>query len=98
MLPYADGDVSDLQGMHFFDDQSLPSANDPAPKYEFLVMGADHDLFNSVWTQGLFPAGAADDWAGVGTADPNAPVRASSRSVFRLPPKIRTFEASSNSE
>ena len=64
MLPYSDGDVSDLQGMHFFDDQSLLSANDPAPKYEFLVMGADHDLFNSVWTAGLFPAGAADNWAG----------------------------------
>ena len=29
MLPYTDGDVSDLQGMHFFDDQSLLSANDP---------------------------------------------------------------------
>ncbi len=64
MLPYSDGDVSDLQGMHFFDDESLLSTNDPDPKYEFLVMGADHDLFNSVWTQGLFPAGASDDWAG----------------------------------
>jgi hypothetical protein len=71
MLPYADGDVSDLQGMHFFDDMSLPSANDTSPKYEFLVMGADHDLFNTVWTQGLFPAGAADDWAS-SAASPSA--------------------------
>ena len=34
-------------------------------------MGADHDLFNSVWTQGLFPAGAADNWAG-SAASPSA--------------------------
>jgi hypothetical protein len=71
MLPYADGDVSDLQGMHFFDDNSLLAANDTAPSYEFLTMGTDHDLFNSVWTQGQFPAGAADDWAG-SAANPSA--------------------------
>ena len=64
MLPYADGDVSDLQGMHFFDDEEYNVSGDQSPKYEFLVMGADHDLFNTVWTAGLFPAGAADDWAG----------------------------------
>jgi hypothetical protein len=64
LLPYADGDVSDLQGMHFFDDQRYNVPGDLTPKYEYLVMGADHDLFNTVWTPGLFPAGAADDWSG----------------------------------
>ena len=64
MLPYADGDVSDLQGIHYFDDTQFNQPGDLAPKYEFLVMGADHDYFNTVWTPGLFPAGAADDWSG----------------------------------
>jgi hypothetical protein len=75
MLPYADGDVSDLQGMHYFDDEQYNTPGDQSPKYEFLVMGADHDLFNTVWTAGLFPAGAAYDWAGgsaTRAADPYA--------------------------
>jgi hypothetical protein len=70
MLPYADGDVSDLQGIHYFDDEQFNVPGDQAPKYEFLVMGADHDLFNTVWTPGLFPAGAADDWSA--STDPYA--------------------------
>jgi hypothetical protein len=37
-------------------------AGDPAGKHALLVMGANHNFYNTVWTPGLFPAGAEDDW------------------------------------
>jgi hypothetical protein len=73
ILPYCDGDVSDLQGVHFYDDVRYNVAGDPAPKETFLVMGANHNYFNTIWTPGIGPAGAADDWTafvGGGAGDP----------------------------
>jgi hypothetical protein len=73
MLPYCDGDVSDLEGVHYYDDARYNVPGDPAAKNTILVMGADHNFFNTVWTPGLFPAGTADDWTFVprGAADPH---------------------------
>ncbi len=62
VLPYCDGDVSNLQGVHFFDDARNNVASDTAPKHTILVMGANHNFFNTIWTPELFPAGTADDW------------------------------------
>lgn len=61
-LPYCDGDVSDLQGVHFYDDSRYNSPGDPAAKHTILVMGANHNFFNTIWTPGGWPAGTADDW------------------------------------
>jgi hypothetical protein len=73
VLPYCDGDVSDNQGVHFYDDARYNVAGDTGAKHTIQVMGANHNFYNTVWTPGLFPAGTADDWnsfvAG-GTADP----------------------------
>ena len=62
VLPYCDGDVSDLQGIHFYDDARDADPNDSTPKHAVLVSGADHNFFNSVWTP-PFPGGG-DDWFG----------------------------------
>ena len=72
ILPYCDGDVSDNQGTHFFDDARYSAPGDPTPKYNFTVMGANHDYYNTVWDNNLFlpfpgssiSPGAADDWQG----------------------------------
>lgn len=61
-LPYCDGDVSDLQGVHFFDDARYNVPGDGAPKHTVLVMGANHNFYNTIWTPGGWPAGTADDW------------------------------------
>jgi len=61
ILPYCDGDVSDLQGVHFVDDVRY-TAGDTTPKHTTLVMGANHNYFNTIWTPGGWPAGGADDW------------------------------------
>jgi hypothetical protein len=61
LLPYCDGDVSDLQGAHFYDDARYSSPGDLTAKYTLLVMGANHNFYNTVWTPGFgFPA--SDDW------------------------------------
>jgi len=64
ILPYCDGDVSDNQGIHFYDDALYNVAGDNAPKNYLEVMGANHNFFNTIWTPGGFEAGAFDDWGG----------------------------------
>jgi len=63
MLPYCDGDVADLQGVHFYDDARYNVPGDNSPKHYELIMGANHNFFNTIWSPGssVFP-GAADDW------------------------------------
>jgi hypothetical protein len=68
LLPYNDGDVSDNQGVHFYDDARYVDNNDPAPKYTIEVLGASHNFYNTVWTPGLYPFPGAPEGAG-GTAD-----------------------------
>jgi hypothetical protein len=61
MLPYCDGDVSDLEGMHFFDDARYLQPGDPTPKHTVTVYGANHNFFNTVWSpNGGYP-GSFDD-------------------------------------
>lgn len=60
ILPYDDGDVSDLQGVHFYDDSLYNVPGDRAPKHTILVNGADHNFFNTIWSPGVF-AGGSDD-------------------------------------
>ena len=62
IAPYCDGDVSDLQGVHFYDDIRYNSLTDEAPKHSILVMGANHNFYNTVWTPGSYIAGTSDDW------------------------------------
>ena len=61
ILPYCDGDVSDLEGMHYFDDARYRKPGDPAPKATVTVMGANHNFFNTVWTPKYGYPGAFDD-------------------------------------
>src|SRR5262249_45352927 len=70
LLPYNDGDVSNLQGAHFFDDSRYNVPGDTGPKFSIEVIGANHNFYNTVWTPGLFPTagapsgfgGTTDDW------------------------------------
>ncbi len=73
LLPYCDGDVVDLQGVHHYDDARYNVPGDPDPKHTILVMGGNHNFYNTIWTPGEFPAGTFDDWfAIVGQVIPTA--------------------------
>ena len=52
LLPFCDGDVSDLQGQRFTDAARDVAAGDTSLKSSVLVMGANHNYFNTEWTPG----------------------------------------------
>ena len=62
VAPYCDGDVNDIQGVHFYDDSRYTDSTDEAPKHSVLMLGANHNYFNTVWTPGSYIAGGVDDW------------------------------------
>ncbi|HVQ88067.1 MAG TPA: hypothetical protein VMT88_07785, partial [Actinomycetes bacterium] len=66
LLPFCDGDVSDLQGQQYVDQARdlFGSTPDPALRTSVLVMGANHNYFNKEWTPGESAAPAWDDWGG----------------------------------
>ena len=74
LLPYCDGDVSDLQGVHFYDDARYNVPGDLAPKHYVLVMGANHNFYNTIWTPSSNVPGATNDWLAFvagGRSDPH---------------------------
>lgn len=65
LLPYCDGDVVDLQGQAYTDVGRDVAADDTSMKSSVMVMGANHNFFNTEWTPRLAAAPAADDaWLG----------------------------------
>ncbi len=63
LLPYCDGDVFDLQGAYMYDESRYLSASEPGAKYQFLIMGANHNYYNTVWSSddAAFTAEVGDD-------------------------------------
>ena len=61
VLPYCDGDVSDLQGALYYDDGRYATPGDRSSKMTALLYGANHNFFNTVWTTG---PGSFDDAGG----------------------------------
>lgn len=77
LLPYCDGDVANQQGQHFYDDSRYADdrGTDGVARSSLMIMGANHNYFNSEWTPGLAAAPANDDWSDAAdpTCSPNAP-------------------------
>ncbi|GAA5143801.1 hypothetical protein GCM10023340_10080 [Nocardioides marinquilinus] len=63
-LPSCDGDVSDLQGQRYVDTARDVLADDTALRSAVMVVGANHNWFNTEWTPGTAVAAARDDWQG----------------------------------
>jgi hypothetical protein len=62
MLPSCDGDVIDLQGQAYTDLARDLATGDTALKSSLMVVGANHNFFNTQWTPSLADAPAWDDW------------------------------------
>jgi len=63
LLPYCDGDLADLQGQHLLDDTAFAGPNDRSFKSGLLMLGANHNFFNTEWSPGSV-SGGWDDWEG----------------------------------
>ena len=69
LLPYCDGDVFDIQGQRFTDTGRDLTTDDTSLKSSVLVLGANHNHFNTEWTPGQSEAPSFSDWA-AGPGDP----------------------------
>jgi hypothetical protein len=61
ILPYCDGDVSDLQGQQYVD-VGRDLSRDAALRSSIMAMGTNHNYYNTEWTPGLSKSPAWDDW------------------------------------
>jgi pimeloyl-ACP methyl ester carboxylesterase len=50
VLPYCDGDVSNLQGARFYERGQYLNASSEAPLIQVSILGTNHNYFNSVWS------------------------------------------------
>lgn len=64
VLPACDGDVSDLQGQRFVDTARDIDPGDTALRSSVMVLGANHNFFNTEWTPRISAAPSSDDWFG----------------------------------
>lgn len=64
ILPSCDGDIFDLQGQEYVDAARdiVPAPGDPALRSSVLLLGANHNYFNSHWSSGESQAPSWDDW------------------------------------
>ncbi|WP_209021960.1 Ig-like domain-containing protein [Nocardioides sp. 503] len=49
ILPFCDGDVSNLQGARFYERSQYINGDDPFPRIQSSQLGAIHNWYNSVW-------------------------------------------------
>ncbi|WP_405063970.1 hypothetical protein OG474_20615 [Kribbella sp. NBC_01505] len=70
ILPYCDGDVADLSGQRYYDDTRYSMTGDPAARSTVLMMGANHNFFNTEWTPGRSVSPTTDDWTADAKAEP----------------------------
>ncbi|MGF6900113.1 hypothetical protein [Paraburkholderia sp. GAS348] len=62
LLPSCDGDMADLEGARTFDHNRFGFDTDMAPRYQILVRGANHNFFNTIWTDDDYPSTNATDY------------------------------------
>ena len=82
IAPYCDGDVADLQGVHFYDDTRYADPTDESPKHNILMLGANHNFFNTVWSPNPYVGGGGDDWGDYGWSNADAQCGISKKSRF----------------
>ncbi|QJU54083.1 hypothetical protein SCB71_12990 [Herbiconiux sp. KACC 21604] len=71
LLPYCDGDLVDLQGQHYVND-SRHAFGDDVLRSTVLVLGANHNAFNTVWSSPEYLE-SGDDWDENPTLGPDDP-------------------------
>ncbi len=49
ILPFCDGDVSNLQGARFYERSQYVKGDDPFPRIQSSQLGAIHNWYNTVW-------------------------------------------------
>ncbi|RCW80901.1 hypothetical protein [Phyllobacterium bourgognense] len=65
LLPSCDGDMANLQGASTYDRNRFGRTGDVAPRYQVMVNGANHNDYNTIWTNEDFTFNTeAKTWRG----------------------------------
>lgn len=72
ILPFCDGDVSNLQGARFFERSQYVNGNDPFPRVQSSQLGAIHNWYNTVWYADGGADGQSNNDAACGNSSPFA--------------------------
>lgn len=59
LLPTCDGDVYNMPGAQIFDDSRYTAQDENAPKFQVVVRGANHNFYNSHWSESDDSTGTA---------------------------------------
>jgi hypothetical protein len=62
LLPYCDGDVVSLEGQHFYEDSRYAHPGDDVLRSSLVMLGTNHNFFNTEWTPGVSVSATIDDW------------------------------------
>jgi hypothetical protein len=73
ILPFCDGDVSNLQGARTFERSQYVNGNDPFPRVQSSQLGTIHNWYNTVWYADGGADGQANNDAACGNSAPFAP-------------------------
>ncbi|WP_221177343.1 Ig-like domain-containing protein [Nocardioides marmoriginsengisoli] len=72
ILPFCDGDVSNLQGARFYERSQYINPNDPFPRIQSSQLGAIHNWYNTVWYADGGADGQSNNDAACGNSAPFA--------------------------
>ncbi|WP_425953773.1 Ig-like domain-containing protein [Xylanimonas sp. McL0601] len=72
ILPFCDGDVSNLQGARFFERSQYVDPSDPFPRIQVSQLGAIHNWYNTVWYADGGADGQSNNDAACGNSAPFA--------------------------
>ncbi len=72
ILPFCDGDVSNLQGARFFERSQYINGDDPFPRIQSSQLGAIHNWYNTVWYADGGADGQSNNDAACGNSAPFA--------------------------
>ncbi|MET3961923.1 dienelactone hydrolase [Marmoricola sp. OAE513] len=72
ILPFCDGDVSNLQGARFYERSQYINPKDPFPRIQSSQLGAIHNWYNTVWYADGGADGQANNDAACGNSAPFA--------------------------
>jgi hypothetical protein len=75
VLPFCDGDVSNLQGARFFERSQYIAPTDPFPRIQVSLLGANHNFFNSVWSADADDQSVVDSACGATAANQATSIR-----------------------
>ncbi len=72
ILPFCDGDVSNLQGARFYERSQYINPGDPFPRIQSSQLGAIHNWYNTVWYADGGADGQGNNDAACGNSAPFA--------------------------